>query len=53
MSYSLDAFCEDCRTALKADQGPGGREAVRLGVAMYVFEEPVILRPTTGARGRR
>src|SRR5437868_1919749 len=29
MTYSLDAFCKDCRTALKADQGPGGREAVR------------------------
>src|SRR5205814_7624890 len=29
MTYSLDAFCEDCRTALKTDHGPGGREAVR------------------------
>lgn len=25
----------------------GGRQAVRLGVAMYVFEEPVILEPAT------
>src|SRR5438067_13563309 len=29
MSYSLDAFCDDCRTALKTDTGPGGREKVR------------------------
>jgi predicted metal-dependent enzyme (double-stranded beta helix superfamily) len=29
MAYSLDAFCQDIRAALKADPGPGGREAVR------------------------
>ena len=29
MSYTLDAFCSDCRAALKADTGPGGREKVR------------------------
>ena len=30
---------------------PGGREAVRLGVVMYVFEEPVLLEPA--ASGKR
>ena len=29
MSYTLDAFCRDCHTALQADAGPGGREEVR------------------------
>jgi predicted metal-dependent enzyme (double-stranded beta helix superfamily) len=29
MAYDLDAFCNDCRDALKADTGPSGREAVR------------------------
>ncbi len=38
MTYSLDAFCEDCRTALKADQGPGGREAVRQNLERLLAE---------------
>ena len=29
MAYSFDRFCADCRTALKADPGPGGHEKVR------------------------
>lgn len=29
MPYTLDEFCRDCRDALAADPGPGGREAVR------------------------
>jgi len=29
LSYTLDAFAADCRTALKADPGPAGREKVR------------------------
>ena len=29
MAYTLDAFCNDCRDALKADQGPSGRQEVR------------------------
>lgn len=28
MAYTLDEFATDCRTALTADPGPGGREAV-------------------------
>jgi len=38
MTYSLDAFCEDCRTALKADQGPGGREACRQNLERLLAE---------------
>lgn len=29
MPYTLEAFCGDCRTALKSDTGRGGREQVR------------------------
>jgi predicted metal-dependent enzyme (double-stranded beta helix superfamily) len=29
MSYSLEAFCGDCRAALKSDNSRGGREKVR------------------------
>jgi hypothetical protein len=29
MSYTLDAFCRDCRAVLKADPGPGGRQGAR------------------------
>src|SRR5881394_2102572 len=38
MAYSLDAFCEDCRTALKADPGPGGREKVRQNLERLLAE---------------
>jgi len=52
----LDAAAESIDDALndrRATVTPvrGGREAVRLGVAMYVFEEPVILEPAV-VRGR-
>jgi hypothetical protein len=29
MAYTLDQFCRDCRTTLKGDDGPAGRERVR------------------------
>jgi predicted metal-dependent enzyme (double-stranded beta helix superfamily) len=29
MTYTLDAFCKDCQSVLKADKGPGGREKIR------------------------
>ena len=28
MAYTLDQFCTDCRDALAADAGDGGRETV-------------------------
>lgn len=50
----LDAAAESIDDALndrRATVMPvrGSREAVRLGVAMYVFEEPVILEPAASA----
>jgi hypothetical protein len=42
---SIDDALNDRRATVTPMRG--GREAVRLGVAMYVFEEPVILEPAT------
>jgi len=42
MAYSLDVFCEDCRAALNADKGSGGREAVRQKLEQ-LLAEPVFL----------
>ncbi|HEX3954105.1 MAG TPA: hypothetical protein VHW90_11065 [Stellaceae bacterium] len=39
MSYTLDAFCNDCRDVLKSDTGPGGRETVR-GLLEKLLAEP-------------
>jgi hypothetical protein len=38
MAYSLDAFCEDCSTALKADPSPGSREKVRQNLERLLAE---------------
>jgi hypothetical protein len=48
---SIDDALNDRRATVRPVRG--GREAVRLGVAMYVFEERVVLEPVTGPRGRR
>ena len=48
MAYTLDAFCNDCRDALKTDKGPGGREAVRQ-LLEKLLANPGICR---GARDR-
>jgi hypothetical protein len=65
LQEQLDATADSIDDALndrRATVTPvrGGREAVRLGVAMYVFEEPVILEassaassPPRAAKGRR
>jgi uncharacterized protein DUF6502 len=45
---SIDDALNDRRATVTPVRG--GREAVRFGVTMYVFEEPVILEPPTGAR---
>src|SRR5258705_7317424 len=49
MSYSLDAFCEDCRAAVKADSGPGGREAVRLNLERLLAEPAFLDRHVLSA----
>jgi hypothetical protein len=38
MAYNLDAFCHDCRDALKGDKGPGGRETVRRNLERLLAE---------------
>jgi len=43
VANTLDDALNDRRATVTPVKG--GREAVRLGVAMYVFEEPVILEP--------
>ena len=50
MEGHLESMADSVDDALNARSrtvtpAPGGRDAVRLGVAMYVFEEPVILEP--------
>lgn len=44
MPYDLDAFCNDCRDALKADTGPAGREAVRLNLERLLAERSFLER---------
>jgi len=39
MTYTLAEFCDDCRTALKTDPGPGGREKVRLLLEQLLGEQ--------------
>ena len=39
MAYDLDAFCHDCRDALKADSGPAGHEAVRKNLERLLAEK--------------
>lgn len=48
---SIDDALNDRRATVTPARG--GREAVRLGVAMYVFEEPVILEPATPGSAQR
>jgi hypothetical protein len=48
---SIDDALNDRRHTVTPARG--GREAVRLGVAIYVFEEPVILQPAASAKVKR
>jgi hypothetical protein len=48
---SIDDALNDRRATVTPVQG--GREAVRLGVVMYVFEEPVVLEPATSGSPHR
>jgi hypothetical protein len=53
MAYDLEAFCQDCRDALKADPGPGGREAVRRKLEQLLAETPFLdkyVHPTPPGR---
>ena len=44
MAYDLEAFCHDCRNALNADKGPGGREAVRRHLEKLLGEKAFLDR---------
>lgn len=39
MAYTLEEFAADCRSALKSDSGPGGREGVRECVQRALTDE--------------
>jgi predicted metal-dependent enzyme (double-stranded beta helix superfamily) len=49
MTYTLDEFCRDCRAALKADAGPGGREAVRHLLERLLTDEDFLAEHVTAA----
>jgi hypothetical protein len=49
MAYTLDAFCHDCRDALKADAGPGGREAVRRNLELLLANRNFVAEHVTPA----
>jgi predicted metal-dependent enzyme (double-stranded beta helix superfamily) len=44
MPYDLDQFIADCRSTLKQDPGPAGREAVRLRLERLLQEPDFIAR---------
>lgn len=42
MSYTLEQFCEDCRSALKADPGDGSREKIRQNLEKLLAEKDFV-----------
>ncbi len=36
MAYTLEMFCEDCRAAIRADDGDAGREVIRVNLEKLV-----------------
>ena len=53
MTYSLDAFCQDCRAALTSDTGPGGRETVRRNLERLLAEPGFLDRHVLSAPAGR
>jgi uncharacterized protein DUF6502 len=51
LALSMDDALNDPQRTVRPVRG--GREAVRLGVAIYVFEEPVVLEPASAPPPRR
>jgi predicted metal-dependent enzyme (double-stranded beta helix superfamily) len=49
MTYTLDAFCDDCRAALKAEPGPGGRDRVRRLLEQLLADREFIAEHVTDA----
>ena len=46
MAYGLDDFCVDCRTALQADGGDGGREKIRENLEKLLGNEDFVAEKT-------
>ena len=44
MAYTLERFCEDCRSHLDADPGPAGRERVRRDLERLLGEPGFVAR---------
>ena len=42
MTYSLEEFCTDCRTALTEDPGAGGREKIRVQLEKLLENEEFV-----------
>lgn len=42
MSYALDQFCEDCRSAIRADDGDGSREVIRQRLEKLLSNEEFV-----------
>ena len=42
MGYALDQFCEDCRSAIRADDGDGGREVIRQNLEKLLSNEEFV-----------
>ena len=51
LALSMDDALNDPQRTVRPVRG--GREAVRVGVAIYVFEEPVVLEPASAQAPRR
>lgn len=47
MAYTLEEFCRDCRDAISADGGPGGREVIR-GKLEQLLGNPDFVETTLG-----
>jgi hypothetical protein len=42
MAYTLEAFCRDCATSLRADPGRGGKEKVRQDLERLLVDEAFV-----------
>lgn len=51
MAYELEDFCQDCRQALQADPGPGGRETIR-GLLEKLLANEAFVEAHTGAEAK-
>ena len=50
MAYELDQFIADCRSSLKSDPGPAGREQVRANLEKLLHNRSLRVRKNTAAK---